>query len=129
MRTVRLCALAHRCPSGLLLSVHSSAHLDESQQGRGAAAQEEERAMPLFSAPVPGNYTLDWWQAWSVQGSTGDDTITTGMWSDHIYAGGGVDAVYAGGGNDVIYGERGNDLLFGQGGDDTIFGGDDNDYI
>ncbi|SFO37073.1 Ca2+-binding protein, RTX toxin-related [Roseovarius lutimaris] len=69
-----------------------------------------------------------------VNGTTGDDTITT-AYTDHdddavgngadIVAGGdGNDSIVTGGGNDTITGGGGSDTIDGGNGADTIYGGD-----
>ena len=52
----------------------------------------------------------------------GNDTISTGLGDDEIYAGGGDDTVSAGAGTDLIYGGSGNDTLDGGEGNNRIFG-------
>jgi Ca2+-binding RTX toxin-like protein len=71
-----------------------------------------------------------------VNGTSGDDTITTyslgetinGLdGNDIIHAGGGNDTVSGGIGNDQLFGEDGNDLLNGGPGADLMVGGQGND--
>ncbi|WP_138936121.1 Hint domain-containing protein [Roseovarius arcticus] len=69
-----------------------------------------------------------------VNGTTGDDTITTsftdhdddvvGNGADVVAAGDGNDSVVAGGGSDTITGGGGSDTIDGGNGADTIYGGD-----
>jgi Ca2+-binding RTX toxin-like protein len=65
-----------------------------------------------------------------VNGTTGDDTITT-SYTDHDgdSVGNGADVVAAGDGDDSIVTGGGNDTIRGGGGDDTIDGGNGADVI
>jgi hypothetical protein len=65
----------------------------------------------------------------AVDGSSGNDSISTGSGNDVINAGAGNDSVDAGAGNDFIDGGSGNDTLIGGAGNDTITGGLGNDTI
>ena len=64
-----------------------------------------------------------------VNGLPGDDTISTGQQDDLVQAGAGDDTVYGGQGSDTIYGDAGNDTLFGEQGTDEIHGGAGNDMV
>ncbi|MDA3859328.1 MAG: Hint domain-containing protein [Roseovarius sp.] len=69
-----------------------------------------------------------------VNGTTGDDTITTaytdhdddavGNGADVVAGGDGNDSIVTGGGNDTITGGGGSDTIEGGNGADTIYGGD-----
>ena len=74
----------------------------------------------------------------TVNGSSGNDSIDTGLEDDSVDAGGGNDTVKSGGGNDTvdgwtgddsIEGGAGNDSLLGYDGADTLRGGDGQDTI
>ena len=65
-------------------------------------------------------------------GTSGNDTLTGGIYRDCIVGGGGNDSLSGGGeadviigseGNDSIEGDAGNDLIYGEAGVDTIHGG------
>ena len=73
-----------------------------------------------------------------VNGLPGDDVISTGNQDDFVQAGSGDDIVNGGNGkdtisgdagNDVINGDNGNDILLGGTGNDQIFGGNGNDLL
>ncbi|MBZ8118566.1 Hint domain-containing protein [Roseovarius sp. LXJ103] len=69
-----------------------------------------------------------------VNGTSGDDTITTaytdqdddvvGNGADVVAGGDGNDSIVTGGGNDTIFGGNGSDTINGGNGSDTIYGGD-----
>ncbi|NEI33517.1 metal-binding protein [Rhizobium leguminosarum] len=58
-----------------------------------------------------------------VTGTSGDNTITTGVGNDAISGGDGADTLSGGGGDDTIYGNAGNDKLIGGDGNDWITDG------
>ncbi|MBB4477884.1 metal-binding protein [Rhizobium etli] len=59
----------------------------------------------------------------TVNGSSGDNTITTGAGNDTISGGDGADTLNGGAGDDTIYGNAGNDTLIGGDGNDRITDG------
>ncbi|MBB2683379.1 metal-binding protein [Rhizobium sophoriradicis] len=59
----------------------------------------------------------------AVNGSSGDNTITTGAGNDTISGGDGADTLNGGAGDDTIYGNAGNDTLIGGDGNDRITDG------
>ncbi|MDF0697217.1 metal-binding protein [Rhizobium sp. MC63] len=59
----------------------------------------------------------------TVNGSSGDNTITTGAGNDSISGGDGADTLNGGAGDDTIYGNAGNDTLIGGDGNDRITDG------
>ncbi|MBM79627.1 MAG: hypothetical protein CMJ78_03410 [Planctomycetaceae bacterium] len=65
----------------------------------------------------------------SLQGGSGNDTITGSDFTDTISGGTGNDNLNGNGGNDVINGDAGDDVLSGGGGNDIITGGDDDDVL
>ncbi|OOO40263.1 metal-binding protein [Rhizobium sophoriradicis] len=65
----------------------------------------------------------------AVNGSSGDNTITTGAGNDTISGGDGADTLNGGAGSDAIKGGAGNDVLTGGEGNDQISGGTGNDVI
>jgi hypothetical protein len=64
-----------------------------------------------------------------VQGTKGDDELTTGAGGQRVFARGGDDSVEGGGGNDRLRGGNGDDALYGEGADDRLRGGQDNDLL
>jgi Ca2+-binding RTX toxin-like protein len=68
-------------------------------------------------------------EAFTVNGSGFNDTITTGSGNDTIYGNAGNDSITAGDGNNEITGGIGNDTIISGLGNDTIFGADNNDSI
>lgn len=62
-----------------------------------------------------------------IDGTAGNDVLTSGNPGDTLYGYGGDDTLYGGGGTDILYGGDDNDLLFGGTGNDTLYGdaGDD----
>jgi len=68
-------------------------------------------------------------EAFTVNGSGFNDTITTGSGADTIYGNAGNDSITAGDGNNEITGGIGNDTIISGLGNDTIFGADNNDSI
>jgi len=66
-------------------------------------------------------------EAFTINGSSGDDTITGGAGNDSISAGSGNDTIAGVGGVDVLQGGAGNDSLAGGAGGDTLDGGADTD--
>ncbi|MBB2841497.1 UNVERIFIED_ORG: Ca2+-binding RTX toxin-like protein [Rhizobium etli] len=65
----------------------------------------------------------------AVNGSSGDNTITTGAGNDTISGGDGADTLNGGAGSDAIKGGAGNDVFTGGEGNDQISGGTGNDVI
>ena len=65
----------------------------------------------------------------SVDGTSGDDTISTGDEADTINGGGGDDSLDGGWDDDTISGDGGNDTIDGGRGNDTIDGGDGDDLV
>lgn len=65
----------------------------------------------------------------TVNGSTGNDTLTGTLFADSISANSGNDSVTANGGNDSVYGGAGFDTLFGGSGADLIYGGSEGDQL
>ncbi len=63
----------------------------------------------------------------TINGTSGNDSLTGGPPADDIYGGAGNDTLRGGGGNDTIYGGADNDSLFGDGGNDLIYGDAGND--
>ncbi|MGO4909168.1 Hint domain-containing protein [Pseudorhodobacter sp. W20_MBD10_FR17] len=61
----------------------------------------------------------------TINAAAGNDTIIAGSGADSINAGDGNDSVNAGGGNDTVFGGNGYDLLYGGDGDDKLYGGND----
>ncbi|MCB1486896.1 MAG: hypothetical protein KDJ88_05490 [Bauldia sp.] len=59
-----------------------------------------------------------------VNGTAGDDKITTYSLGEHINGLSGNDTIYGRAGNDTIDGGPGSDLLFGEAGNDFLGGGD-----
>ena len=68
-------------------------------------------------------------EAYTVTGSSGNDTITTGNKDDSITGGGGNDSISAGDGNDTIDGGFGDDTILGGNGADSITGGPGSDSM
>lgn len=56
----------------------------------------------------------------TVNGTIGNDTITTGFGNDTIHGMAGDDTIHAGFGNDTIFGGPGADVIYGEGGIDTV---------
>jgi Ca2+-binding RTX toxin-like protein len=67
----------------------------------------------------------------SIDGGTGDDTVSGSDGPDLIVGGDGNDVLAGGGGDDRIVGDRGNDTMNGGAGDDTLVwnNGDNTDVI
>lgn len=63
----------------------------------------------------------------SINGGSGNDTITGSIGSDTLSGLGGDDTLYAGTGTDKVYGGDGSDVLFGGGDNDELYGGNDAD--
>jgi len=59
----------------------------------------------------------------TVNGNSGNDTITASAFGDTLSGGGGDDTINGGAGNDTIYGGAGTDRMFSNGGTDTMYGG------
>ncbi|GIT92541.1 hypothetical protein JANAI62_32220 [Jannaschia pagri] len=76
--------------------------------------------LPAQAIPAGGSLRIGTNAADSIEGTSGDDLISTGN-SD--------DTVRAGAGDDFIKTGRGSDRAFGQAGDDTIKGGDGADRL
>lgn len=68
-------------------------------------------------------------QAWTYNGSAGDDAIEAGNKADTVIAHSGNDVVHGYGGADDIYGGSGNDTLSGGDGKDIIDGGPGTDKL
>jgi Ca2+-binding RTX toxin-like protein len=66
-------------------------------------------------------------QAWTFNGSAGNDTLTAGDFADTINGNSGNDEIYGLGGNDNLYGDSGNDILDGRNGADALDGGTGSD--
>lgn len=66
---------------------------------------------------------LDNFERFEVDGSNGDDEITTGAGDDLVSGGGGNDVIALGGGNDTAFGQGRNDVISGGDGRDTLSGG------
>jgi Ca2+-binding RTX toxin-like protein len=64
-----------------------------------------------------------------INGTSGDDVLTTQTTASTVSAGAGRDKVFGQKGNDTIDGGEGNDVLQGGGGVDTINGGEGNDVV
>jgi Ca2+-binding RTX toxin-like protein len=67
--------------------------------------------------------------AFTITGSTGNDSLAGGAGSDTIRGGSGNDSITGGDGNDSLFGESGNDRLNGGRGSDSIFGGTGGDRL
>lgn len=65
----------------------------------------------------------------TVNGTIGDDNITTGADDDEIYGGDGNDVLTSGDGNDSVSGGSGSDNIYAGSGADTVDGGINSDYI
>ncbi len=62
----------------------------------------------------------------TIEGGTGDDDIDGGADGDYVYGGpaaGGTDS------DDVLYGGTGDDFIYGGNGNDTLYGGEGADYL
>jgi Ca2+-binding RTX toxin-like protein len=64
-----------------------------------------------------------------IQGTSGNDVITTRLDSTLVFASPGNDKIFGQGGNDSIFGEQGNDVIQGGGGVDSIGGDEGNDTV
>ena len=73
--------------------------------------------------------SLEHYNASSIIGGAGNDTITGGTGNDTIDGGAGNDTITGGTGNDTIDGGAGNDTITGGTGNDTIDGGAGNDTM
>ncbi|MDK9697309.1 MAG: hypothetical protein OEL76_13050, partial [Siculibacillus sp.] len=85
-----------------------------------------------FVRLTTGDVTLDLGHTtggWSIIGSTGINTITTGSGDDTIGGDGADDVLDGGTGNDTLNGGLGADTLHGGAGDDTLSGGDAGDVL
>lgn len=65
----------------------------------------------------------------TINGTSGNDTLTSGNQADTLNGLGGNDVLYGGGGNDLLNGDAGNDSLYGGSGADRLFGGDGDDLL
>ncbi|GGA58510.1 glycerophosphodiester phosphodiesterase family protein [Okeania sp. KiyG1] len=65
----------------------------------------------------------------TLNGGTGDDTISGLNGADTLVGGVGDDEIIGGRGNDFLYGQDGDDTLQGRPGFDFLFGGDGNDVL
>ena len=65
----------------------------------------------------------------SVEGGTGDDTITGNSAANTIAGGAGNDLLSGAAGNDTLTGDEGDDTLFGGTGNDVLNGGDGIDWV
>ncbi|MFZ6681424.1 putative Ig domain-containing protein [Undibacterium sp. Tian12W] len=74
-------------------------------------------AIAKLSAPV------------AIDGTPGNDKLTTGDGSTRIHGYAGDDSITGGVGNDLFFGDAGNDTLLGGDGNDRLFGGEDDDRI
>ena len=63
----------------------------------------------------------------SITGGLGNDTLNGGNGNDTLNAGEGADSILGGAGNDSILGGAGNDTIEGGGGADTVYAGAGND--
>jgi Ca2+-binding RTX toxin-like protein len=68
-------------------------------------------------------------QAWTYNGSAGDDTIEAGNMADTVVAHSGNDTVNGYGGGDELRGGSGNDILSGGTGKDVVDGGSGQDSL
>jgi RHS repeat-associated protein len=74
--------------------------------------------------------TLDWkTSAIKFNGGSGNDTLTTGSYTDSLIGGEGDDSIDAGAGNDTLFGGNGNDLLIGGSYSDNLNGETGNDIL
>ena len=65
----------------------------------------------------------------TLNGTTGNDTLTGDKENNFLFGGNGNDALSGGDGDDVLFGDDGNDTLSGDKGDDILFGGLGNDTL
>ncbi|CCQ09965.1 Alkaline phosphatase [Pseudoalteromonas luteoviolacea B = ATCC 29581] len=65
----------------------------------------------------------------TVEGGSGNDSISTGIKDDYLLGGPGNDTIFGNNGHDVIQGNDGDDELNGGNGNDTLSGGDGHDYL
>ncbi len=65
----------------------------------------------------------------TINGTSGNDSLTGTSGGDEVNAGEGADTVHGNSGNDTIYGGSGTDSIDGGQGNDTIDGGNDGDTI
>ena len=60
----------------------------------------------------------------TLQGSAGNDIITTGLGRDRLSGLAGADTLRAGGGSDAVFGNLHNDVVYGEDGNDRVYGDD-----
>ena len=116
----------------MFVSVLSSSGAEQADQGIDFAL-DANGASPIeqFMLANGQSFTLDQLRvtARTVNGTTGNDTLTGDRSDDTLVGAKGNDTLYGRTGNDTLYGDAGQDTLFGEAGNDILYGGNDNDWL